>query len=100
MNQSMNQRTPTNAGAADAAPSAFWVRAVAALPWSVLYGFAALLALLARYVVRFKVSIARENLQRCFPERSKAEINALLSAYYRQLAQVAVEFLKMAGMSA
>ena len=44
--------------------------------------------------------MARENLQRCFPERSKAEIDALLNAYYRQLAQVAVEFLKMAGMSA
>jgi KDO2-lipid IV(A) lauroyltransferase len=65
-----------------------------------LYAIAALLAFLARHVLRFRVGIARDNLQRCFPERSPAEINALLNAYYRQLGQVAVEFLKMAGMSA
>lgn len=89
----MNQ--PTDSGR-----SALWVRAIATLPWSVLYGLGALLAFLARHVVRFKVSIARENLRRCFPERSEAEIRRLLNAYYRQLAQVAVEFLKIASMSA
>jgi len=89
----MNQ--PTDSGR-----SAFWVRAIATLPWSVLYGIAAVLALLARHVLHFRVSIARENLRLCFPQSSPSEIDALLSAYYRQLAQVAVEFIKMARMSA
>jgi KDO2-lipid IV(A) lauroyltransferase len=80
--------------------AAWWVRAIAALPWWLLYAVAALLAFVARYVVRFKVSIARENLQRCFPELPPAQINRLLTAYYRQLAQVAVEFFKTANLSA
>src|SRR5580658_9227668 len=88
----MNQ--PTDSGR-----SALWVRAIASLPWSVLYALAAVLAFLARYVVRFKVSIARDNLQRCFPELPHGAINRLLSAYYRQLGQVVVEFLKIASMS-
>jgi KDO2-lipid IV(A) lauroyltransferase len=77
-----------------------WVRAFASLPWGLLYGLASVLAFLARHVFHFKVSIARENLSRCFPQASAAEINTLLSAYYRQLGQVAVEFIKTASMSA
>jgi KDO2-lipid IV(A) lauroyltransferase len=80
--------------------SAWWVRGIAALPWWLLYAIGALLAFLARHVVRFNVVIARENLQRCFPQLPPAQINRLLTAYYRQLAQVAVEFFKTAGMSA
>jgi KDO2-lipid IV(A) lauroyltransferase len=95
----MNQRVPKKPAVPGYGRSALWVRAIAALPWGVLYAIASVLAYLARHVVRFKLSIARENLQRCFPDRSKAEIDALLTAYYRQLAQVAVEFLKMAGLS-
>jgi KDO2-lipid IV(A) lauroyltransferase len=96
----MNQRTAIDSPASDGERSAAWVRIVAALPWNVLYAIASVLAFVARHVVRFKVSIVRDNLKRCFPQRSKSEINALVSAFYRQLAQVAVEFLKMAGMSA
>jgi KDO2-lipid IV(A) lauroyltransferase len=77
-----------------------WLRVLASLPWGLLYGFASLLAFLARHVFRFKVSIARDNLSRCFPQMSAAQINVLLSAYYRQLGQVAVEFIKTASMSA
>ena len=65
-----------------------------------LYAAAALIAFLARYVVRFKVGIARENLRSCFPELPSAQINRLLNAYYRQLAQVAVEFFKTVSLSA
>jgi len=96
----MNQHTSNDLPPGDGGRSALWVRMVAAMPWNLLYAIASALAFLTRYVVRFKISIARDNLQRCFPQRSKSEINALLSAYYRQLAQVAVEFLKMAALSA
>jgi KDO2-lipid IV(A) lauroyltransferase len=76
------------------------IRAFAALPWGVLYGCASVLAFLARYVFRFRLSIARDNLSRCFPHLSSRQINALLRAYYRQLGQVVVEFVKIAVMSA
>jgi len=95
----MNQRLAGTTPRKDAGRSALWIRAIAALPWSVLYAAAAVLAFLARYVVGFRVSVARENLTGCFPERTAAQINTLLTAYYRQLAQVAVESFKMAGMS-
>jgi KDO2-lipid IV(A) lauroyltransferase len=91
---------PLSDSSAASERSALWVRAIAALPWWLLYAFAALLALLARHVVRFKVAIARENLHRCFPDLPPARINRLLNAYYRQLAQVAVEFFKTASLSA
>jgi KDO2-lipid IV(A) lauroyltransferase len=87
----MNQGQPNNS---------LWVRTFASLPWGLLYGIASVLAFLARNVFRFRVPIARDNLSRCFPERSPREINALLGAYYRQLGQVAVEFIKIADMSA
>jgi Kdo2-lipid IVA lauroyltransferase/acyltransferase len=87
----MNRAQPNNS---------LWIRALASLPWGLLYGIASVLAFLARNVLRFRVAIARDNLSRCFPDRSRGEINALLSAYYRQLGQVAVEFIKIADLSA
>jgi KDO2-lipid IV(A) lauroyltransferase len=96
----MNRAVPNNPASADDGRPAWWIRTIASLPWGLLYGIAAVLAFLARYVLRFRLSIARENLVRCFPDRSKAQIDALLTAYYRQLGEVAVEFLKIAGMSA
>jgi KDO2-lipid IV(A) lauroyltransferase len=80
--------------------NSLWIRALAALPWSVLYGITSVLAFLARHVFRFRVAIARDNLSRCFPQASSAQINALLSAYYRQLGQVVAEFIKIASLSA
>jgi KDO2-lipid IV(A) lauroyltransferase len=55
---------------------------------------------LLRHVLRFRVAVARDNLRRCFPERSEPEIEALVDQYYRQLSQVAAEFIKTADMSA
>jgi Kdo2-lipid IVA lauroyltransferase/acyltransferase len=77
----------------------WWLRLLGAMPWGLLYGFMAAIAFLARYVVRFKVKIVRDNLARCFPERSAAEIDTLVNAYYRQLGQVVAEILKTTGLS-
>jgi KDO2-lipid IV(A) lauroyltransferase len=79
---------------------ALWARVLASLPWGVLYGLAAGVTWLARHVLRFRVAIARDNLARCFPERGPAQIEALISAHYRQLGQVIAEFLKTFGMPA
>ena len=94
---------PTNDAATPARSEgrpAWWLRSLAALPWGALYALAAVLAFLLRYVVRYRVSVARANLQRCFPELPPAQIEALLGAYYRQLAQVAIEFIKIVRMPA
>jgi KDO2-lipid IV(A) lauroyltransferase len=78
----------------------WWLRLIASLPWSVVYAFTAVLLFIARHVLHFRVAIARENLTRCFPERSASEIEQLLNAHYRQLGQVVAEFLKTTGMTA
>jgi Kdo2-lipid IVA lauroyltransferase/acyltransferase len=80
--------------------SALWIRALSRLPFGALYRLTALIIWLLRHVFRFRVAVARDNLRRCFPLRSESEIGALLDHYYRQLAQVAAEFIKMADLSA
>ena len=79
---------------------ALWLRTLSSLPWSVQYGIAALLFVLLRYVLRYRVRVARDNLHACFPQRSRREINRLLRAHYWQLCQVVVESLKAATMPA
>lgn len=82
------------------ANNSLWIRLFASLPWGLLYGAGAVLAFLARYIFRFRVAIARDNLSRCFPSASSGQINTWLRNYYRQLAQVVVEFVKISVMSA
>jgi KDO2-lipid IV(A) lauroyltransferase len=79
---------------------ALWLRALSSLPWSVQYALAALLFLLLRYVLRYRLGVARANLRGCFPQCSRREINRLLRAHYWQLGQVAVESLKAATLPA
>jgi KDO2-lipid IV(A) lauroyltransferase len=65
-----------------------------------LYRLTAVIMWILRHVFRFRVAVARDNLQRCFPELGRAQIDALLTQYYRNLSQVAAEFIKMADLSA
>lgn len=79
---------------------ALWLRALAALPFGVLYALTALLVLVLRYLLRYRVQVARTNLRGCFPSRSRAEIESLLATYYRHLGQVIAECIKLASLSA
>jgi KDO2-lipid IV(A) lauroyltransferase len=80
--------------------SALWIRALSRLPFGALYRLTALIMWVLRHVFRFRVAVARDNLRGCFPERSESEIDALVDQYYRNLSQVAAEFLKTADLSA
>jgi KDO2-lipid IV(A) lauroyltransferase len=96
----MNRVSEQDLTASDREPSALWIRLLSRLSFPALYRLTALIMWLLRHVGRFRVAVARDNLRRCFPERSEAEIDALLANYYQQLAQVAAEFIKMADLSA
>jgi KDO2-lipid IV(A) lauroyltransferase len=85
--------------ATDKEPAVVWLRVISGLPWDLLYAFTAGLAFLARYVVRHRVRVARENLRLCFPDRSEREREVLLNAHYRHLGQVLAESLKLASMT-
>jgi Kdo2-lipid IVA lauroyltransferase/acyltransferase len=96
----MTQDPETELDASDSGRSALWLRGLSRLPFGALYVLMTLIMWLLRHGLRFRVAVARDNLRRCFPDRSEGQIKALLDAYYRQLAQVAAEFIKMADLSA
>jgi KDO2-lipid IV(A) lauroyltransferase len=96
----VNEPSKIDPAADDTGRSALWIRALSRLPMGMLYALTASIVWLLRHLGRFRVAVARDNLRRCFPERSAAEIEALLGDYYRQLAQVAAEVLKMPDLSA
>ncbi|HEX2790323.1 MAG TPA: lysophospholipid acyltransferase family protein [Steroidobacteraceae bacterium] len=96
----MTQQSEIQVAASEHGRSALWIRALSRLPFGALYQLTALIMWLLRHVFRFRVAVARDNLRRCFPDRSESDIDALLDHYYRQLAQVAAEFIKMADLSA
>jgi len=87
-------------GAGAATLPAWWLRALSRLPFGALYALTGAIIWVLRHGFRFRVAVARDNLQRCFPDKSAAEIERLLGDYYRQLGQVAAEFIKMADLSA
>ena len=77
-----------------------WLRIPAALPWRVLYGLSGVLAWLLRAVVRFRVAIVRENLQRCFTEMDGATRDAVVARHYRDMTGAALEMFKLAVLDA
>src|SRR5579863_680998 len=100
MTRPSQQQSEAQLAASEQGRSALWIRALSRLPFACLYRLTALIMWLLRHVFRFRVAVARDNLRRCFAQRSEPEIEALLDHYYRQLSQVAAEFIKMADMSA
>lgn len=91
---------PVSTPGAPRAAMALWLRALASLPWTVQYALATLLFILLRYVLRYRLGVARTNLQGCFPDCSRRQMARLVRAHYWQLAQVAVESLKAARLPA
>ena len=79
-------------------PQAWWIRLVAALPMSVLYGIASFLGWLSVHVYPYRVGVVRENLRRAFPELDARQLKAVIAEYYHSFAQMLVEIIKAAAM--
>lgn len=73
--------------------------ALAHLPLSVLYIFSDILYFLIRYIVRYRVKVVRQNLQESFPALSFEERSRIERQFYRNLADYAVETIKLAHIS-
>lgn len=80
--------------------SAWWVRLLSALPFPALYGFASFLAFLAYRVFPYRQDVVRENLSRAFPDMDEAALRDTMKRYYLGFAQVLVELIKAATLSA
>jgi KDO2-lipid IV(A) lauroyltransferase len=72
---------------------------VSALPFWVLYLMSDLLSFILKYVVRYRKKVVIRNLQRSFPDKSLQERKKVLSSYYKNLADVTLEVIKLARIT-
>ena len=78
---------------ADTRP-AWWVRLVAAVPLTVLYGLSNFLGWLAFRVFPYREHIVRENLAKAFPELDESALSAVRRNYYQGFADMLMEVIK------
>jgi KDO2-lipid IV(A) lauroyltransferase len=81
------------------AQPAWWVRLLARIPFSLLYGFASLLGWLSVRVYPYRLHVVRENLTKAFPDYDEVQLRAVIAGYYLSFAQMLIEIVKSAGMA-
>ena len=82
------------------APPVWWVRLLARLPFSVLYGLAGVLGWLSVHVYPYREHVVRANLTKAFPDYDETQLRAVIGGYYHSFAQMLVEIIKGAGLPA
>lgn len=78
----------------------WWLRLAAAVPLRILYALATLIGFLTYRLFPYREQVVRENLAIAFPELDERALRALMRDYYTGFAQVLVEIVKAASMSA
>jgi Kdo2-lipid IVA lauroyltransferase/acyltransferase len=68
---------------------------VSRLPFPVLYFLSGIVRFFLHYIIRYRRAIILSNLHRSFPEKSRAEIKKIMSRYYRNLADIFLEVIKL-----
>lgn len=74
-----------------------WV--ITLLPLSVLYLFSDLFYLFLFYVIKYRRKVVEENLRNSFPDKNEAERRTIEKKFYRHLADLIIETLKLTHMS-
>lgn len=77
----------------------FLLTAISLLPLGILYVLANVLYILIYHIFGYRRKVVKENLQNSFPEKSIEEINAIEKRYYKFLASLIVEIIKMRSIS-
>ena len=75
-----------------------FLRFLSRLPLFVLYGLADVIYLLLAHVIRYRRRVVLDNLRQSFPEKTTPEISRLARGYYRNLADILVEIIKLPAM--
>lgn len=78
----------------------FLVKLFSKLPFWALYAIADALYFLAYHVVGYRKGVVKTNLENSFPDKSSREIQKITKAFYHNLADFAVEVVKIHSMSA
>jgi Kdo2-lipid IVA lauroyltransferase/acyltransferase len=68
---------------------------ISRLPFSFLYAFSDCLFFVTYYVVRYRRALVTRNLSKSFPRKSKQELKLIRKQFYRNLADYAVETIKL-----
>lgn len=71
----------------------------ARLPLGALYGISGAIAPVLHHLVRYRRRVVRENIDRCFPEKTPAEKRDIEKKFYRNFADNVVETLKLLDIS-
>lgn len=77
----------------------FLLKALARLPFWILYGMADVLFLLIYYIARYRRKLVRKNLAACFPDKSANELRKIERKFYRNFADYIVETIKLLHIS-
>lgn len=72
---------------------------VSRLPFRCLYILADILYFIFRHLTVYRQDIIRKNLERSFPEKSSGELKKISGAFYHNLADVAMEIIKLQHIS-
>ncbi|WP_426329695.1 lysophospholipid acyltransferase family protein [Pedobacter sp. R-06] len=77
----------------------FFLYLLSLLPLSLLFFFARLLYYLLYYVIGYRKKVVRQNLTQSFPEKSFTEIKTIEKKFFRYLAELIFEIIKMTSIS-
>lgn len=74
-----------------------WV--ITLLPFRIIYLFSDFLYLVLYYILGYRRKVVKENLRNAFPQKSPKELKSIEKKFYRHLADLMVEILKLTHMS-
>jgi len=77
----------------------FFLYLISLLPLPLLFFFARLLYYLLYYVIGYRKKVVRENLVRSFPEKTTTEIAAIEKKFFKFLADLIFEIVKLTSIS-
>jgi Kdo2-lipid IVA lauroyltransferase/acyltransferase len=72
---------------------------VSRLPFPGLYFFSIVIRFFLQYVIRYRRKVINKNLGLSFPEKSRVEIHKIIGNYYRNLADIILEVIKLERIS-
>lgn len=75
------------------------LKAISLMPFRILYGLSDLVYLILRYIIHYRHSVIKGNLERSFPEKDAMEIRAITGRFYRHLADCIFETIKLLHIS-
>jgi len=73
----------------------FFLYLISLLPFAILYLISDIIFLVVYYIIGYRRKVVQKNLSNAFPEKSEAELKSIEKKYYKYLADLIVETVKM-----